>query len=89
MTEYMIINIITNSAFLGVIIWIALTQIKRIDGHDSDFRKVLEVMTLLQQDSMSQNKRTDGHEKDIKKILEIMANTQRDLAVMIERTKHI
>jgi hypothetical protein len=44
MFEDFLSKLLANGIFMGPLIWIGLNQIKRIDKHDEQIQKILELM---------------------------------------------
>lgn len=44
MFEDFLSKLLANGIFMGPLIWIGMTQIKRIDKHDAQIERILELM---------------------------------------------
>ena len=50
MLENILVNLISNTITVGLVVWIGLKEIKRIDRHDEDVRRILEILAGTQKE---------------------------------------
>jgi len=56
----LLFQIIANSAFLALLVWILLNQVNRINKHDDEIKELYELISANQQNTAILLERTKG-----------------------------